>query len=196
QYRRCAVALDAAGDTPRFDDERLGARGRTADRARELNAAFEARHAALDPDRDVGFGGQRLVDRVDRRGRLGAAVLRHAAGGGGEGIGITLAGDDEGAIAFARPRQRAQLARELQLLEHEMAVVGGVGETGTAVLDVQPRDRNRLQTEAEFGDRPSQAAGAVEPGREFGAFQVGVGNAPFAARPRAQREFYSPYAPA
>src|SRR5262249_62268153 len=126
------AARDAAGDTPRFDDERLGARGRTADRARELNAAFEARHAALDPDRDVGFGGQRLVDRIDHEAHLGATVLGDPAGG--DAIGITLAGDDEGAIAFDRPRQRAQLAPELELPEHELAARGRVGQAARASL--------------------------------------------------------------
>src|SRR5258707_11905670 len=54
----CAVSLDAAVHAPWFDDERLRARGCTPDRARELDAAFEARHAALDPNRDVGFGSE------------------------------------------------------------------------------------------------------------------------------------------
>ena len=44
-----------------IDDERLGARGRPTDRAGELNAAVEARRAALDPDRDVRFGVQRAA---------------------------------------------------------------------------------------------------------------------------------------
>ena len=152
----CAVSLDAAVHAPRFDDERLRARRCTTDRARELDAAFEARHAALDPNRDVGFGGQRLIDRIDRKAHPRAAVLRDPAGG--EAIRITLAGDDERALAFDRPRQRAHLARELQLVEHETGVARAVGEAGAAVLDLQPRDRHPFQIEAEFGDRPSQAA--------------------------------------
>ena len=102
QHGGGAVSLDVAGDAPRFDDHRAGARGRAANGARQLNGAFEARQAILHPNRDVGFRGDRLANRIDREPHLGAAVIGDAAGG--DAIRITLAGDDEGALAFDRPR--------------------------------------------------------------------------------------------
>ena len=65
EHRRGAVAFDAAGDAPRLDDQRLPALGSATDRPREGDAAFEARCAAVDPDRDVGVGGDRSLDRID-----------------------------------------------------------------------------------------------------------------------------------
>src|SRR5262249_43998171 len=128
-----AVSLDAARDSPGFYDERFGARGRTTHRAGQLNFAFEAGHAALDPKRDVGFGGERLVDRIDGEPHLGAAVAADPAGG--EAIRITLAGDDERAFAFDRPHERAQLTGEFELVEYDVAVARGIGESGAAILD-------------------------------------------------------------
>ena len=86
-----------------FDDERLGADGSAAHRPHQLNAALETRGALLGPDREVRVGGQRKLRRLHREPHLDAAVLGDAAGG--DAIRIALAGDDEGAVAFDRPRQ-------------------------------------------------------------------------------------------
>ena len=46
-----------------------------------------------------------------------------------------------------------------------------------------------LEVEAELRERPGHTAGGVEPGGELGAFQPGIGNAPFATHQGAEREF-------
>jgi hypothetical protein len=58
-----------------------------------LKAAFEARHPTLQPKRDVRFGGDWLLGRIDGQPHLGRAVVGDPPDG--EAIGITLAGDDE-----------------------------------------------------------------------------------------------------
>ena len=99
-----------------------------------------------------------------------------------------LAGNIKGAIPFDRPRQRAQVAVEFHLLEHETGVARGVDEHGTAVLDIQALDRNRFEIEAKLRDRPGQLAGRIKPGREFGTFQPRVGDAPCAPHQGPERK--------
>ena len=187
QNRRGAVSLDATAHAPRLDDERVSAGRRTADRARELNVAVETRHATLDPDREIGFGGEWLVDWIDHETQLGPGVVADAAAR--DAIRITLPGNDEGAIAFDRPHERTQFASEIEFLEHEPAVARGIGEGRARILDLQARDRHRFQVEAELGKRPGKAAGGIEPGRELGPLEPGIGNAPFTPRERTQCEF-------
>ena len=74
-----------------------------------------------------------------------------------------LAGHDEGAVAFDRPRQRAQLAVELHLFEHKTGVARVIHEYGTAVLDIQTFDSNRFEVEAKLRDRPRQMTGRIKP---------------------------------
>jgi hypothetical protein len=75
-----------------------------------------------------------------------------------------LAGDHKGALAFDRPRQRAHVTLEFELVEDEPRAARGIGENGATILDLEPFDRDAFEVEAGFRHRPGRAAGAVEPG--------------------------------
>src|SRR6476619_2014385 len=102
-----------------------------------------------------------------------------------------LAGHDEGAVAFDRPRQRAQLAMELNLVEHKTGIARVIHEYGTAVLDIQTFDCNRFEVEAKLRDRPRQMTGRVKPGRELRSLEPSVGDAPCAPHQGPERKLDS-----
>src|SRR5258707_3462141 len=120
ETRRGAVSLDAAGHAPRLEDERASTGRRAADRARELNIAVEPRHAALDPNREIGFGRERLGDRSDREAQLGAGLVANAAAL--HAIRVVLPGNDERTLAFDRPRERTQFAAKVAVPVHRPAL--------------------------------------------------------------------------
>ena len=105
-------------------------------------------------------------------------------------IGIVLAGDDERALALDRPDQRAHLALEFELVEHEPRAARGIGEERAAVHDIEPLDRDRFGIDRRSAARgQSKPAARVERDREFRALEPHVGRAPLAAHQRTEREF-------
>ena len=57
---------------------------------------------------------------------LDAAVIADAARG--HTVGIVLTADDKGALALDGTGERAQLALEFDLVEHETRAAGGIGQ--------------------------------------------------------------------
>ena len=140
EHGRAAVALDPAGQAPRLDDQCRCARGRTADRAREREVAFVARHALFDGNRQVGTSaviGRSIGSTVSRTLTLPSSPTRL----GREAIGIMLTADDKRALALGGPGERAHVALEFELLEHEPRSARRVRQDGAAILDAELLDR-------------------------------------------------------
>ncbi len=186
QHRGRTRPLDAAGRAPRLDDDGLRTGRRPPDGARYLQASVEARSAVVDGDRHVGIHVHRPIDRLDREAHLGGAVASDPAHA--QAVGIVLASEGECALALDRARERAQLAFERDLVNDEAAAACGIGESRTAIRDGQVVDRDPVEIETGPRRWPNQTAVAVEPERQFGAFDLGIADAPLAARQGAECE--------
>src|SRR5262249_39102147 len=161
---RDAIAVNAAGQSPRLNDAVSGA----ADRARHLQAAVETREAVLNRDQDVGVGNQRAVDRIDvepdAHAPFSSAPRRNA-------LGVVLAAKDERSLALHRAKQRTQLATEFKLVEDQLVAACGVNKDRAAVDQIEPLDRSGVVVDVDHGRRPSQTARSVETADKFRAFE-------------------------
>src|SRR5205814_4055308 len=108
-------------------------------RSRERERSLEAWDAVVDPDRAVGIGRERLLDRIDIEPQPHRAVIAGATGR--NAIGILLAAQQERALALEGTSERAQFTLELELFQHRVGVAGGVPEQCAAIDDVEALDR-------------------------------------------------------
>ena len=150
-----------------------------------VDVAGKARRTVFDGEETLGVEGQRPVDRIDIEAHAQAVVADAAHG---DPIGIVHAVGVERALPLHRTGERAQLALELELVEHHAVAARGIGEQCAAVADVEALDRDRLQVEADRRRRPVEAAVAVERDGDLGALEDHVGGLELAARQRPERE--------
>ena len=174
-----------AGQAPGLEDLGLRSCRRPRQRTRERHAADETRRAVLDREKALGVDGQRPIDRIDIEPHAQALVADTARR---NPIGIVLSVGIERSLPFDRAGERAQLALELELVEHHAVAARGVGQQRAAVADVEALDRDRFRIEADRRRRPFEAAVAVERDRDLGALEDHVGGLELAARERAERE--------
>ena len=99
-----------------------------------------------------------------------------------------LAGEVERALALDRASERAHLALELELVEHQARSAHCVREHRAAVNHIELLDRDRVGIEGDGWGRPVDLAAAVEPDRDIAALDADVGGADFAANERVERE--------
>ena len=137
QRRRGRRRPDRAAGVPRIAHHPLAARQRGADRPRQRNGAVELRHAAIERERAVDVGGQRVIGRIDAEPDLEPARIAAAAG---NSIAVGFVAGDERSFPPERPKQRADVAVERELLQRQARARRGIGENDAAVFDAQPRD--------------------------------------------------------
>src|SRR5262249_10528660 len=148
EYRRFAVALDAAGHAPWLDDPV----GRPADRPRQLHVSLEAGCTAIEEHECVDVCKQRQDDGIDREPYADAAIVARRPPG--NPIGIMRAGDDNRSLALDRAGKRAQLALELELVQDETRAARRIGEDGATIDHIEPLDRDHVEVDADRADRP------------------------------------------
>ena len=157
--RRRRRRLDLAAQAPGLAQRAGAARG-DADRPRQAQAALETRRTGGERERAVGFGAERMTDRIDIDTKLELAVVAVAAGG--EPKRIEFAADACRALALERAEQRARLAVEPEMIERDAALIGGVAERQSAVLDAEAVDGQRIGVKADRQIRRLQMSRGVE----------------------------------
>ena len=160
QRRRSRRGAHLAGELPRVVHHPLAARQRHSDRPRQRQRAIELRDAAVETQRTVDLGGQRTIRGVDAEPELEPAVLVEAIAR--YPIAVKLVADDKGAVAPERPGERADVAVERELLQHDARAGAGVGERDASVLDLKTRDGERVRTESRRWSGPVDRACAVD----------------------------------
>src|SRR6202790_1176692 len=117
ERRRSRRGADLAGELPGVAHDPHAARQRDSDRARQRKRAVELRHAAIEAERAVELGGQRLICRIDAEPELELAILADAVSRYPKAI--RLAAGDKGAFAVERSEERADIAVERNFLQHQ-----------------------------------------------------------------------------
>src|SRR5262249_18998187 len=106
----------------------------------------------------------------------------------GDAIGIALAPGVEAALAFHRPRQRAQLAIERQFLKGNADTAARVGDDGTSGGETQAIDRRGGGVEAGVSLGPVEPPLGVEPEPQVGPDHAHVDGPQLASKQRPEPE--------